>query len=81
LIGQFAKAVDYGMMQLSVNKAPLGAPIDFFNTGVVPTGEVTLGEVTLEAGEHCLRIEVTGANEQAVKAYMFGLDYLRLVPR
>jgi hypothetical protein len=40
-----------------------------------------LGEVTLEAGEHCLRIEVTGANEQAVKAYMFGLDYLRLMPR
>ncbi|MCU0961125.1 MAG: DUF2961 domain-containing protein [Pirellulaceae bacterium] len=80
LIAQCTKAVDYGIMQLSVNDAPLGEPIDFFNPSVVPTGEVTLGEVTLEAGEHRLRIEVIGANAQAVKAYMFGLDYLRLVP-
>jgi hypothetical protein len=25
-------------------------------------------------------VEITGANEKAVKAYMFGLDYVKLEP-
>jgi len=29
-------------------------------------------------GQHTLRVEIVGANEKAVKKYMFGLDYLKL---
>lgn len=75
---QFTKAIDYGVMKLSLNGQPLGEPMDFFNNGVVPTGEVDLGEKQLPAGDNRLTVEVSGANAQAVQAYMFGLDYVKL---
>lgn len=77
---QFTKAADYGIVRLSLNGSPLGDSIDLYNDGVVPTGEMSLGVKELTAGEHRLTIEIAGANEAAVKAYMFGLDYVRLAP-
>ena len=79
LLVQLTKAVDYGIVQLFLDGEKLGDPIDLFNNGVVFTGELDLGIHELTKGEHILRIEITGANEQAVKGYMFGLDYLRVV--
>ncbi len=79
LKAQFTKAVDYGIVQLWLDGKKLGEPMDFFNNGVIPTGEVDLGTLDLSAGEHQLTAEIVGANEQAVKSYMFGLDYVRLV--
>ena len=35
----------------------------------------------LAAGEHQLSVEIVGAHPRAVKAYMFGLDYVRLLRR
>jgi hypothetical protein len=32
----------------------------------------------LSAGNHKLTFKVTGANEQAAKAYMVGVDYVKL---
>ena len=32
----------------------------------------------LTAGKHKLAIEIVGANPKAIKAFMFGLDYVRL---
>ena len=80
LVGAFTKAIDYGILLFRLDGESLGGPIDFFHNGVVPTGPVVLGTVDLTAGEHKLVVEVTGANEKAVKAYMFGLDYLKLEP-
>jgi hypothetical protein len=37
-----------------------------------------MGTHELSQGQHVLRIEIVGANEKAVKSYMFGLDYLKL---
>ena len=65
-------------MQLSLDGKKLGGPINLHNGGVVPTGELDLGRHALTAGEHKLSVEITGANEKAVKNYMFGLDYLKL---
>lgn len=79
LFAAMTKAVDYGIVRLSLDGREL-AVTDLFNHGVVPTGERDLGTQPLTAGDHRLAIEITGANEKAVKAYMFGLDYLRLVP-
>ncbi len=79
LKADLTKAIDYAIAQFSLDGAPLGEPIDFINNGVI--NEVfTLGVVELAAGDHKLTIELTGANEKAVKRYMIGVDYLLLEP-
>jgi hypothetical protein len=75
---QFTKAIDYGVIQLWLDGKKLGDPIDFFNDGVIPSGEMELGSVELPAGESRLVIEIVGTNPKAVVKYMFGLDYLKL---
>jgi len=37
-----------------------------------------MGERDLAAGDHKLTIEIVGANEKAIKAYMLGLDCVKL---
>jgi len=75
---QLTKAIDYGIVQLYLDGEKLGEPIDLYNDGVIPTGVLDMGIHKLDEGEHKLRVEIVGANEKAVKAYMFGLDYLLL---
>ena len=75
---QLTKAIDYGIVQLYLDGKKLGKPIDLYNDGVVPTGVLNMGVHKLNSGRHILRIEIVGANEKAVKKYMFGLDYLKL---
>ena len=78
--GAFTKAVDYGIFELSLDGQVLGAgAIDFFQpVGVSHTGELPLGKLQLERGESELSVKIAGANPEAVKGFMFGLDYLRL---
>ena len=80
VIVYLTKAKDYGIVQLSLDGAKLGQPIDLYNPDVVPTGPIDLGTLDLTAGKHKLTFEITGANEKAVKAYMVGLDYVKLEP-
>ncbi len=77
---QLTKAPDYAIVQLSLDGEKLGAPLDLFNRSVVPTGLMPMGTHQLSAGEHRLGVEILGANEKAVKNFMFGLDYLKLEP-
>ena len=79
LRAQLTKAVDYAIVQLALDGKKLSGPIDLYNNGVVPTGELDLGQHELAAGEHKLAVTITGANAQAVKGYMFGLDYVKLL--
>lgn len=79
LKAQFTKAIDYGIVQLWLDGKKIGEPMDFFNDGVVPSGEVDLGTHDLAAGEHQLVVEIVGTDEKAVVKYMFGLDYIRLI--
>jgi hypothetical protein len=79
LLAQLTKAVDYGIVQLSLDGEKLGPPVDLFHDGVIPTGELDLGTHALSAGEHKLAVEITGANPKAVKSFMVGLDYVKLV--
>ncbi|MFH1715937.1 MAG: DUF2961 domain-containing protein [Planctomycetota bacterium] len=72
------KAIDYGIVQLYLDGEKLGKPIDLFNNGVIPTGELDMGIHQLDAGRHTLRVEIVGTNPKAVKKYMFGLDYLKI---
>ena len=75
---QLTKAVDYGIVQLYLDGKKLGEPIDLYHNGVIPTGRSRHGHARAEPGEHELTVEIVGANEKAVKSYMFGLDYLKL---
>ncbi len=54
LLAQFTKAVDYGIVQLSLDGEKLGQPIDLYHDGVIPTGELDIGNRQLTAGEHRL---------------------------
>jgi hypothetical protein len=78
LIVQLTKARDYGIVQLWLDGQKLGAPLDLFNPKVIPTGALDLGVHPLKPGEHRLTLEIVGANERAVKAYMAGLDFVKL---
>jgi hypothetical protein len=80
VVGHFMKAPDYGIAQLSVNGEKAGEPIDFYNDGVAPSPEISLGTFELKQGENQFSATITGANDKAQKQYMFGLDYLLLKP-
>lgn len=75
---QFTRAVDYGIVTLSLDGQQLGEPIDLYHDGVVATGEIALGTRDLSAGQITLRLTLAGANEKAVKRHMVGLDYVLL---
>lgn len=73
------RAADYGTVKFLLNGQPLSdKQIDLFGSRVTTTPQLVLGERILTAGEHRLTVEITGANPEAVKAYMFGLDYIWL---
>jgi putative membrane-bound dehydrogenase-like protein len=74
------KAVDYGIVQLQWDTEKPSQAIDCFNDGVVTTPPILIGTFDLKPGKHKLTAEITGANDKAVKAYMFGLDYVALIP-
>lgn len=78
VLARCMKAADYGVVQLSINDTPAGAPIDFYNGGIKLSEEIDLGTHDLAAGDARFGVAITGANEKALKAYMFGLDYVRL---
>ncbi len=73
------KARDYGIVEFALDGKKLGDPTDLFNPAVIHTGTITLGgEQEFEAGEHILSVTLTGTNPEALKKYMFGLDYVHL---
>jgi hypothetical protein len=77
---KLTKAIDYGIVQLSVDGKKAGDPIDLYHDGVIPSGPISIGSHELEKGDHTLTVEIVGANEKAIKSYMFGLDEVILEP-
>jgi putative heme-binding domain-containing protein len=73
------RAPDYGVVKFLLDGQPLSEKqTDLFGSRVSLTNQLVLGERELTAGEHRLTVEITGANPEAVKSHMFGLDYLWL---
>jgi putative heme-binding domain-containing protein len=76
------QARDYGIVQLTLDGQSLGGPIDLYNVPeVLTTGVLDFEGLELSQGAHHLGVEIVGAHPQAVKGYMFGLDYVRLRPQ
>ena len=74
-------ARDYGIVQLLIDDEIMGPPTDCYDVDVVTTGVLSFGPRKLTAGTHKLGLQITGANPKADKAYMAGLDYIRLVKK
>ena len=72
-------ARDYAIVEVTLDGKPLSDPIDLFEEQVVTTGLLSFKTTDIAAGKHTLAIEVVGANSQAAKAYMVGLDYVRVI--
>ena len=74
------RARDYGIVRLLLDGQPLDELIDLYNSPeVVTTGVLSFPKKRLATGKHRFAIEITGTNPSAVKQYMVGLDYVRLV--
>ncbi len=78
--GRFVKARDYGKLQLHVNDQSANDVLDLFNDGIAVSDEMLLGVFTLLTEGNFLAAEIVGANQDADRRYMFGLDYVRLEP-
>jgi hypothetical protein len=79
ITGKFTKAPDYATIQCYVDGKKVGESIDLFNSGGVTVSDnVVIGEEELTAGEHKLTVEIVGANPQAIKTYMVGIDWIKL---
>src|SRR5690606_5845195 len=59
-------ARDYGIVQLRINDAPLGNPIDLYNPSVITTGVLSFPGVKLGPGPSTLTVQIVGANPRAV---------------
>ncbi|WP_206028513.1 PVC-type heme-binding CxxCH protein [Thalassoroseus pseudoceratinae] len=71
-------ARDYGIVQLSIDDKLLGPPIDLYNPEVITTGVLSFPKTSVEGKRHRFNVQLLGANPKAAKAYMFGIDYLRI---
>jgi len=81
------KAIDYGIHSFTFNGTSLGSTHDFYQAkGVSHTGQIKIGKTKLKAGKNVLTITITitstGTNPDAdaVKKFMFGIDFLRITP-
>jgi hypothetical protein len=82
LVAAFTMARDYAIVRPTLDGRPAGSAIDLYNyPDVITSGELTLASGKLAAGKHRLTFEIEGAHPSALKAYMVGVDYFRLVPR
>ena len=75
---QFTKSRDYAVVLVYLDAKPLGEPMDLFSVNPAPSGRLDMGVHELREGPHTLKVEIVGANEQAKKSYMVGLDYVLL---
>jgi len=75
---QLIRAVDHGVVQLSLDGEPIGSPIDLYHDGMAPTGVMELGVRVLSQGDHVLRIEMMGAGGRGTRDVGCGLDYVWL---
>jgi putative membrane-bound dehydrogenase-like protein len=71
------RARDYGIVQIELDGQPLQGPLDLYDPQVVTTGLLKFETPDLKRGKHELAFVIVGANPQAEKRYMFGLDFIR----
>ena len=76
-LAEMTKAVDYGIVSVSVNGTAAAKTIDLF-APEVKHERFDLGVFDLKEGANRLAIAIAGANDAAIKRHMVGLDYVLL---
>ncbi|MGV3615693.1 MAG: DUF2961 domain-containing protein [Fimbriimonas sp.] len=76
VVGNFCHAGDYGIHRIKVNGKDAGTH-DFYGEGV-NWKRISLGTMTLPAGNVEIEVEAVGANPKARPGRLFGLDYILL---
>ncbi len=71
------KANDYATVRVTFGDESTDKPLDRY-ARQVSHDRLDLGRFSLKKGANRLVVEIVGANEQAIKRHMFGLDYLLL---
>jgi hypothetical protein len=79
VVANLTKAIDYAIVRVSINELPSEQPLDRFNQSVAHD-DIRLGAFDLTKGPNRLTFKIEGANPLAVKKYMVGVDYLKLIP-
>ncbi len=74
---QLTKAVDYGIIQLSLNGEPVVNRINGFNENGVETFQIDFGTHVLSEGENIFSVKILGADEFAKPGNMVGIDFLK----
>ncbi len=74
------KAKDYAIIDFAINNKTLAKDLDLYHPDEVIMTELELGDCELKAGENRIKVTIKGCHPDAVKSYMFGLDYLLLEP-
>ena len=80
IIAAFLHDREMGTVQVSLNGERISDPIDFYQPDLTAPGPVSLGVHGFRPGANRLAFSMTGANSNAEKNYIFGLDYLKLEP-
>ena len=75
------KAIDYGIYSLSIDGKTVLKNYDAYHKDGIVNSVVNIGNYNLKKGEHSLTVNITGANPNAVKKYMFGIDYIDFIEK
>jgi hypothetical protein len=78
VFANLTKAVDYGQVAIQIDDQPAGQ-FDRYHPRV-EHDKLELGTFELQPGKHRLTVTIKGAHQDAIRRYMFGLDYLQLIP-
>ncbi|MDE0627330.1 MAG: hypothetical protein OXH99_13095 [Bryobacterales bacterium] len=80
VIAAFLHDREMGIVQPSLNGEAFGDPLDFYLPDLTAPGPVSLGVHPFENGSNRFTFVMTGANPDAEKNYIIGLDYVKLEP-
>jgi hypothetical protein len=70
---------EFGRAQVLLDGTPVGEPIDFYGSEIMPTGAITLGTFDLTKKVHSLTFKVVGKDDRS-HYYSIGLDCFSMVP-
>ena len=80
IVTAFLHDREMGIVQPGLNGEPIGDALDFYRPELTAPGPVSLGVHEFHEGPNELTFRMVGANPDAEKNYIFGIDYLKLEP-
>ena len=78
IVTAFLHDREMGVVQPSLNGEPIGDALDFYRPDLTAPGPVSLGVHMFREGTNELEFRMVGANPDAEKNYIFGIDYLKI---